>query len=73
MEILSILIPLSVALALVIGVVLWWAVRNEQFEDLDAAGQRILLDDDRPDRTPRASASARSKCGARTGPAAGAE
>lgn len=50
MEILYLLVPLSVVLALLIGVVLWWAVRNDQFEDLDAAGARILFDEDRPAR-----------------------
>ncbi len=49
MEILFVLVPLSVVLALLIGLVLWWAVRNDQFEDLDAAGARILLDVDCPE------------------------
>ncbi len=49
MEILYVLVPLSVVLALLIGLVLWWAVRNDQFEDLDAAGARILLDVDCPE------------------------
>lgn len=48
MEILFLIVPLSVILALLIGVVLWWAVRSDQFEDLDAAGARVLLDEDCP-------------------------
>jgi cbb3-type cytochrome oxidase maturation protein len=49
MEILLLLIPLSVVLILIIGGVLWWAVRSDQFEDLEGAGDRILLDDDNPE------------------------
>ena len=48
MEILILLIPLSVLLALVIGVVFWWSAENGQFDDLEGPGQRILMDDDRP-------------------------
>jgi cbb3-type cytochrome oxidase maturation protein len=47
-EILYLLIPLSVVLVLLIGAVLWWAVRSDQFEDLEGPAQRILMDDDRP-------------------------
>lgn len=48
MEILLLLIPLSVVLALVIGVAFWWSAENGQFDDLDGPGQRILMDEDRP-------------------------
>jgi cbb3-type cytochrome oxidase maturation protein len=52
MDILFLLIPLSVVLALAIGVALWWAVRNNQFEDLEGPAHRVLFDDD--DRPPPA-------------------
>ncbi|MBI5277187.1 MAG: cbb3-type cytochrome oxidase assembly protein CcoS [Burkholderiales bacterium] len=45
MDILFILIPLSVALALAILVALGWAVWRGQFESLDAEGERILHTD----------------------------
>jgi cbb3-type cytochrome oxidase maturation protein len=45
---LFLLIPLSVALVLLIGAVLAWAVLSGQFEDLDAEGRRILDDRDPP-------------------------
>ena len=48
MEILILLIPLSVLLALVIGVVFWWSAENGQFDDLEGPGHRILMDDDQP-------------------------
>jgi cbb3-type cytochrome oxidase maturation protein len=42
MDILFILIPLSVALALVILGALGWAVWRGQFDGLEAEGERIL-------------------------------
>lgn len=45
MEILLLLIPLSVVLALLILIALWWAVQSDQFDDLDAQGQRVLEED----------------------------
>jgi cbb3-type cytochrome oxidase maturation protein len=41
-ESLYLLIPLSVALVLLIGAVLAWAVLSGQFDDLEAEGRRIL-------------------------------
>ena len=45
MDILFLLIPLSVALALVILGALAWAVWRGQFEAVDAEGERILHGD----------------------------
>ncbi len=56
MEILILLIPLSVVLALVIGAVFWWSAESGQFDDLEGPGHRILMDDDQPpasDEPPR--------------------
>ncbi len=50
MDILYLLVPLSVVLAIAIGAAFWWAVRNDQFEDLEGPAHRLLLDDD--DRIP---------------------
>ena len=47
MEIMYLLIPLSVILVLLIGVVFWWSLRSGQFDDLEGPGYRILMDDDR--------------------------
>jgi cbb3-type cytochrome oxidase maturation protein len=46
MNILYLLIPLSLVLVFVIGVVFWWSLRSGQFDDLEGEGFRILLDDD---------------------------
>ncbi len=47
MEILILLIPLSVVIALGIGIAFWWSAEDGQFDDLESPGQRILMDDDR--------------------------
>jgi len=47
-EIIWLLIPLSIVL---VGVIAWaflWAVNSGQFDDLDAPGTSILMDDDEP-------------------------
>ena len=48
MDILYLLIPLSVVLAVAIGAAFWLAVDGGQFDDLEAPALRILADDDRP-------------------------
>ena len=50
MEIMYLLIPLSVILVLLVGVVFWWSLRSGQFDDLEGPGYRILMDDDRAAR-----------------------
>lgn len=54
MEILFLLIPLGVVIALAIGVAFWWSANSGQFDDLDSPGQKILMDDDRARDRPRA-------------------
>jgi len=46
MEILTLLIPLSVALVLAIAAAFVWSVRHGQFDDLEGPAWRILADDD---------------------------
>jgi len=48
MDILYLLVPLSVVLALVIGAAFWIAIDGGQFEDLDSPALSVLTDDDRP-------------------------
>ncbi len=45
MDILYLLVPLSIGLALLILGALGWAVWCGQFEDVDAEGERILHSD----------------------------
>jgi cbb3-type cytochrome oxidase maturation protein len=53
MDILYLLIPLSVVLVLGIIGVLGWSVFSGQFDDLEQQGERILEDNDRPERPDR--------------------
>ncbi|MGE0873180.1 MAG: cbb3-type cytochrome oxidase assembly protein CcoS [Burkholderiales bacterium] len=53
MESLAILVPLSVALVFLIGVLFWRALHGGQFEDLDKPGVDVLMDDDTPPRSKR--------------------
>ncbi len=48
MEILYLLIPLSVVLVFVIGVMFRWFVKNGQFDDLEGPAYRLLMDNDKP-------------------------
>lgn len=46
MDILFLLVPLSVLLALAVMALLAWAVWSGQFEDMEREGQRIFQDDE---------------------------
>jgi cbb3-type cytochrome oxidase maturation protein len=48
LESLYLLIPLSVVLVFLIGIVFWCAVESGQFEDLEGPAHHILMDDDAP-------------------------
>ncbi len=48
METLYLLVPLSLLLVVFIIGVLWWAVQNGQYDDMDSAGHSVLMDDDSP-------------------------
>lgn len=45
---LALLIPLALFLGLCGLAAFFWAMRSGQFEDMDGAGMRILIDDDDP-------------------------
>lgn len=46
MEILLLLIPLSLVLVGVIAVIMLWAAKSGQFEDLEGPAHSVILDDD---------------------------
>ena len=48
MDILWLLVPLSVLIALGIGIVFVWSARSGQFDDLDSAALDILTDERGP-------------------------
>jgi cbb3-type cytochrome oxidase maturation protein len=43
---LAILIPIALLMGLFGLAVFFWAMRHDQFEDLDGAAQRILIEDE---------------------------
>ena len=47
MESLYLLVPLSVALVFLIGVLFWRALQGGQFDDLERPAHDILTDDDK--------------------------
>lgn len=46
MESLFILIPIAIILVCVAAAIFLWAVKSDQFEDLERQGHNILFDDD---------------------------
>lgn len=48
MTILLLLIPAALALGAIGLAAFLWSLRNGQFDDLDGAAHRILVDEDRP-------------------------
>jgi len=46
MNALLILVPLSVAMGTAGLVAFLWSMRSKQYDDLDGAAERILIDDD---------------------------
>lgn len=53
MSALAYLIPVALFLGLLGLVAFLWALKSGQFEDLDGAAHRILLDDDEDDPDPK--------------------
>ena len=47
MESLYLLIPVSVVLVFLIGLVFWWSLRNGQFDDMEGPAYRVLMDNDK--------------------------
>ncbi|HTJ97126.1 MAG TPA: cbb3-type cytochrome oxidase assembly protein CcoS [Rhodocyclaceae bacterium] len=47
MDILYLLIPLSIVIVFLAGLIFWWCLDSGQFEDLEGEGFRILTDDDK--------------------------
>ncbi|EKE76798.1 cbb3-type cytochrome oxidase assembly protein CcoS [Gallaecimonas xiamenensis] len=52
MSILALLIPIAVLIVIIAVAVFFWAVKSQQFEDLDRQGHSILFDEDDKDPKP---------------------
>lgn len=46
MSVIYALIPVAILFVLLAVVIFFWAVKSNQFEDIEREGMRILLDDD---------------------------
>ena len=56
MSIIYVLIPIAILLVGIAIAVFFWAVKSNQFEDLERHGLSILFDDDLPDKDKQQSA-----------------
>lgn len=52
MEIMYLLIPVSIVLVFLIGILFWWSLRSGQYDDLEGPGYRVLMDNDKADAKP---------------------
>jgi cbb3-type cytochrome oxidase maturation protein len=48
MDIIYLLLPIVLVIAAVMVVFFFWAVKSDQFDDLEGPAHRILMDDDKP-------------------------
>jgi cbb3-type cytochrome oxidase maturation protein len=48
MDIIYLLLPIVLLIAGIMVGVFFWAVKSDQFEDLEGPAHRILMDDDKP-------------------------
>lgn len=46
MDILYLLIPVSVVIVFVVGVIFWWAISAGQFDELDRESESVVRDED---------------------------
>jgi cbb3-type cytochrome oxidase maturation protein len=53
MDSLYVLIPIAMVFVVVAVAIFFWAVRSDQFEDLERQGMNILLDDDDTSNKPK--------------------
>ena len=60
MNVIYLLLPLALLLVLVFVIFYLWAVKRDQFEDLETHARRILLDDPPPQRPTDISSEKRS-------------
>jgi len=57
MDIIYLLLPVALIIVIIIIAIFFWAVKSDQFEDLEGPAHRILMDDDiKNNKTPKSSA-----------------
>ena len=57
MDVIYLLLPVALIIVIIIIAIFYWAVKSDQFEDLEGPAHRIIMDDDdvSPKRKPTAS------------------
>jgi cbb3-type cytochrome oxidase maturation protein len=50
MDIIYLLLPVALVIVVIIIAIFFWAVRSDQFDDLEGPAHRILMDDDENDK-----------------------
>ncbi|MBT8133946.1 MAG: cbb3-type cytochrome oxidase assembly protein CcoS [Gammaproteobacteria bacterium] len=50
MDVIYILLPVALVIVIIIIAIFLWAVRSDQFDDLEGPAHRILMDDDDSER-----------------------
>ena len=53
MDIIYLLLPVALFIVVIIIGVFFWAVKSDQFEDLEGPAHRILMDDDNKPEQPK--------------------
>ncbi len=51
MDIIYLLLPVALIIVIIIVGVFFWAVKSDQFDDLEGPAHRILMDDDDNEKT----------------------
>ena len=51
MDIIYLLLPIALVIVIIIIGVFFWAVKSDQFDDLEGPAHRILMDDDINEKT----------------------
>jgi len=55
MDIIYILLPVALIIVIIIIAIFFWAVKSDQFDDLEGPAYRILMDDDDKPAKPKTS------------------
>ena len=58
MDIIYLLLPVALILVIIIIAIFFWAVKSDQFEDMEGPAHRILMDDDASENKETGTASA---------------
>ncbi|MCV2884212.1 cbb3-type cytochrome oxidase assembly protein CcoS [Aestuariibacter sp. AA17] len=63
MNVIYVLIPLAIIIVTIAVIIFFWAVRSNQFEDLDRQGYSILFDDDTKEKSKKENTASTNESG----------